>query len=750
MQAREAERVVRRWVCAGEWRGVLAARQALPPRPLLQAQLLEEWLNHYRRLAYVANSLRPTSHTITAPGAAAAPAAAGAAAGGRQALPPRPLLQAQLLEEWLNHYRRLAYVANSLRPTSHTITAPGAAAAPAAAGAAAGGRQALPPRPLLQAQLLEEWLNHYRRLAYVANSLRPTSHTITAPGAAAAPAAAGAAAGGVAQPLPPSRRQALPPRPLLQAQLLEEWLNHYRRLAYRQALPPRPLLQAQLLEEWLNHYRRLAYVANSLRPTSHTITAPGAAAAPAAAGAAAGGRQALPPRPLLQAQLLEEWLNHYRRLAYVANSLRPTSHTITAPGAAAAPAAAGAAAGGRQALPPRPLLQAQLLEEWLNHYRRLAYVANSLRPTSHTITAPGAAAAPAAAGAAAGGVAQPLPPSRRQALPPRPLLQAQLLEEWLNHYRRLAYVANSLRPTSHTITAPGAAAAPAAAAAQLLEEWLNHYRRLAYVANSLRPTSHTITAPGAAAAPAAAGAAAGGRQALPPRPLLQAQLLEEWLNHYRRLAYVANSLRPTSHTITAPGAAAAPAAAGAAAGGRQALPPRPLLQAQLLEEWLNHYRRLAYVANSLRPTSHTITAPGAAAAPAAAGAAAGGRQALPPRPLLQAQLLEEWLNHYRRLAYVANSLRPTSHTITAPGAAAAPAAAGAAAGGRQALPPRPLLQAQLLEEWLNHYRRLAYVANSLRPTSHTITAPGAAAAPAAAGAAAGGVAQPLPPSRVRS
>ncbi|CAH1641670.1 unnamed protein product [Spodoptera littoralis] len=47
----DPESVVRRWVCAGEWRGMLAARQALPPRPLLQAQLLEEWLNHYRRLA---------------------------------------------------------------------------------------------------------------------------------------------------------------------------------------------------------------------------------------------------------------------------------------------------------------------------------------------------------------------------------------------------------------------------------------------------------------------------------------------------------------------------------------------------------------------------------------------------------------------------------------------------------------------------------------------------------------------------
>ncbi|GBP28800.1 Ubiquitin thioesterase trabid [Eumeta japonica] len=44
--------VVRRWVStcmtAG---GLLAARQRLHPRPLLVAQMLEEWLNHYRRLA---------------------------------------------------------------------------------------------------------------------------------------------------------------------------------------------------------------------------------------------------------------------------------------------------------------------------------------------------------------------------------------------------------------------------------------------------------------------------------------------------------------------------------------------------------------------------------------------------------------------------------------------------------------------------------------------------------------------------
>lgn len=48
----DEEAVVRRWLSAcvtGE--GVLTAKQQLHPRPLLQAQMLEEWLNHYRRLA---------------------------------------------------------------------------------------------------------------------------------------------------------------------------------------------------------------------------------------------------------------------------------------------------------------------------------------------------------------------------------------------------------------------------------------------------------------------------------------------------------------------------------------------------------------------------------------------------------------------------------------------------------------------------------------------------------------------------
>lgn len=51
-QMADAEGVLRRWlsacVTAG---GVLAARQTLHARPLLVAQMLEEWLNHYRRLA---------------------------------------------------------------------------------------------------------------------------------------------------------------------------------------------------------------------------------------------------------------------------------------------------------------------------------------------------------------------------------------------------------------------------------------------------------------------------------------------------------------------------------------------------------------------------------------------------------------------------------------------------------------------------------------------------------------------------
>ncbi|XP_037302238.1 ubiquitin thioesterase trabid-like [Manduca sexta] len=48
----EEEVVVRRWVSARATAGgALAARQPQRARPLLQAQMLQEWLNHYRRLA---------------------------------------------------------------------------------------------------------------------------------------------------------------------------------------------------------------------------------------------------------------------------------------------------------------------------------------------------------------------------------------------------------------------------------------------------------------------------------------------------------------------------------------------------------------------------------------------------------------------------------------------------------------------------------------------------------------------------
>ncbi|XP_045780612.1 ubiquitin thioesterase trabid isoform X2 [Maniola jurtina] len=47
----EEEAVVRRWVTSHASGGTFAAAQRLHARPLLQAQMLEEWLNHYRRLA---------------------------------------------------------------------------------------------------------------------------------------------------------------------------------------------------------------------------------------------------------------------------------------------------------------------------------------------------------------------------------------------------------------------------------------------------------------------------------------------------------------------------------------------------------------------------------------------------------------------------------------------------------------------------------------------------------------------------
>lgn len=46
------EAILRQWldVCETET-GILVAQQLLHKRPLLVAQMLEEWLNHYRRLS---------------------------------------------------------------------------------------------------------------------------------------------------------------------------------------------------------------------------------------------------------------------------------------------------------------------------------------------------------------------------------------------------------------------------------------------------------------------------------------------------------------------------------------------------------------------------------------------------------------------------------------------------------------------------------------------------------------------------
>ncbi|KAI8423367.1 hypothetical protein MSG28_014368 [Choristoneura fumiferana] len=56
----DSEGVVRRWLSACvTGGGLLCARQTLHQRPLLVAQLLEEWLNHYRRLAQQARGPLP-------------------------------------------------------------------------------------------------------------------------------------------------------------------------------------------------------------------------------------------------------------------------------------------------------------------------------------------------------------------------------------------------------------------------------------------------------------------------------------------------------------------------------------------------------------------------------------------------------------------------------------------------------------------------------------------------------------------
>lgn len=51
---------MRQWldVCETEG-GILVAQQLLHKRPLLVAQMVEEWLNHYRRLAYVSILFSP-------------------------------------------------------------------------------------------------------------------------------------------------------------------------------------------------------------------------------------------------------------------------------------------------------------------------------------------------------------------------------------------------------------------------------------------------------------------------------------------------------------------------------------------------------------------------------------------------------------------------------------------------------------------------------------------------------------------
>lgn len=52
------ESIMRQWldVCVTEG-DLLVAQQKLHKRPLLVAQMLEEWLNHYRRIAYVHTSI---------------------------------------------------------------------------------------------------------------------------------------------------------------------------------------------------------------------------------------------------------------------------------------------------------------------------------------------------------------------------------------------------------------------------------------------------------------------------------------------------------------------------------------------------------------------------------------------------------------------------------------------------------------------------------------------------------------------
>lgn len=52
LQVGNEETMMRQWldVCVTDG-GLLVAQQKLSKRPLLVAQMLEEWLNHYRRIA---------------------------------------------------------------------------------------------------------------------------------------------------------------------------------------------------------------------------------------------------------------------------------------------------------------------------------------------------------------------------------------------------------------------------------------------------------------------------------------------------------------------------------------------------------------------------------------------------------------------------------------------------------------------------------------------------------------------------
>ncbi|KAI5694083.1 hypothetical protein M8J75_010411 [Diaphorina citri] len=100
------ESLLKQWMDVGVTdTGLLVVQQRLTKPPLLVAQMLEEWLNHYRRLHSnvrgVAQSLQTTTLEL------------------QQRLTKPPLLVAQMLEEWLNHYRRLQQM--STAPFSRPI-----------------------------------------------------------------------------------------------------------------------------------------------------------------------------------------------------------------------------------------------------------------------------------------------------------------------------------------------------------------------------------------------------------------------------------------------------------------------------------------------------------------------------------------------------------------------------------------------------------------------------------------------------